>query len=381
VPLFIAGPSKKNYMKKNFFLSASFMIAVLCNTRGQTIKVPPGLDQWNIEFAEVTTETYMGKECIFLKKGAMFLKDVDLLDGIIEVDMSFPQQRSFPGFAFRMQDVENFENFYVRPHQSGNPDATQYTPVFNGQAGWQLYHGEGYSNAFTFKFNEWHHVKIVLNGLQADIFIDDMQKPLIKVAELKHEWKTGKIGLISGGTPVRFANLGYTPKQGTAPTRPPVPPNGTAGMITQWKVSNAVNRSFFENKNQLTDAIKKQLTWTTETSEPSGTINLSKFLQSGDTSNTIVAKVLIQSDAEQLKGLSFGFSDYVIIYLNDKAFYYGADKFMSRDYRFLGTIGFFDMIFLPLKKGLNELWFVVSEDFGGWGVKAKFENMENISLK
>jgi len=39
------------------------------------------------------------------------------------------------------------------------------------------------------------------------------------------------------------------------------------------------------------------------------------------------------------------------------------------------------MLLLPLKKGVNELWFVVSEDFGGWGIKAKFENMEKISLK
>jgi len=54
---------------------------------------------------------------------------------------------------------------------------------------------------------------------------------------------------------------------------------------------------------------------------------------------------------------------------------------MSRDYRFLGTIGFFDQLFLPLKKGSNELWFVVSENFGGWGVKAKLENMDKISLR
>jgi hypothetical protein len=82
-----------------------------------------------------------------------------------------------------------------------------------------------------------------------------------------------------------------------------------------------------------------------------------------------------------VKTLSFGFSDYVTVFLNGKALYHGGDNFMSRDYRFLGTIGFFDMLFLPLKKGSNELWFVVSEDFGGWGVKAKFENMDNISLK
>ena len=46
---------------------------------------------------------------------------------------------------------------------------------------------------------------------------------------------------------------------------------------------------------------------------------------------------------------------------------------MSRDYRFLGTIGYFDAVYLQLKKGRNDLWIAVSENFGGWGIKAKLE--------
>jgi hypothetical protein len=30
----------------------------------------------------------------------------------------------------------------------------------------------------------------------------------------------------------------------------------------------------------------------------------------------------------------------------------------------------FDELILPLKRGDNELWFAVSEDFGGWAVTA-----------
>ena len=95
----------------------------------------------------------------------------------------------------------------------------------------------------------------------------------------------------------------------------------------------------------------------------------------------MVARVVIRSEEDQVKVLSFGFSDYALVYLNDKALFLGIDTYRSRDYRYLGTIGFFDMLFLPLKKGDNELWFVVSEDFGGWGLKAKLENMTKISLR
>jgi len=347
----------------------------------QTVNVPFASPKWNKQNAEVILEPYKGQESLLLKSGVIYLEDVDLLDGTIEADMSFPQQRGFPGFAFRIQDLNNFENFYVRPHQSGNPDATQYTPVFNGHAGWQLYHGEGYSKAFIFKFNEWHHIKIELHGLQAEIFIDDMQQPLIKVAELKLDWKAGTIGLMSGGAPVRFANFQYTTRKGQTPARMPVPANGTNGIITQWQVSNVRNPNIFANVDRLIREIKGNLTWTRQRTEPSGTINLAKFVQPADTSKTIVAKVIVESTTDQVKELSFGFSDYVVIYLNDEPVYAGADNFMSRDYRFLGTIGFFDKLFLPLKKGMNELWFVVSEDFGGWGLKARFADMEKISLK
>jgi len=366
-------------MKKTYFLATVIQLTILCDSVGQTVKVPLSLDAWDTMSVKPVLETYKGKECFLLTSGAIMLKNTELRDGTIEADISFPQQRNFPGFAVRMQDLKNAESFYVRPHQSGNPDATQYTPVFNGQAGWQLYYGEGYGGAFHFKFNEWHHIKIELHGLQAEFYIDDT--PVIKVKELLTGWKAGKIAVIAEGAPLRVANVQYTIKQGSEPTPLPVPPNGTDGLVTKWQVSNVVNRRLFEKQNQLTQDIKNQLSWTTQTSEPSGTVNLARFGVWADSTNTMIAKLIIVSASDQVKELAFGFSDFVTVYFNDKALYYGADNFMSRDYRFLGTIGYFDKLFLPLKKGTNELWFVVSENFGGWGVKAKFENMEGISLK
>jgi hypothetical protein len=378
--LFIAA-RKNNRMKKNYLLLAGIVYIGISCASGQTVTVPFTSDRWNKEGAKSTVETFLGKECILLSSGTIFLKDLALQDGIIEADISFPQRRGFPGFAFRMVDKKNFEHFYVRPHQSGNPDATQYTPVFNNQDGWQLYHGEGYSKAMPFTFDQWHHIKIDIHGRQAEIYIDDMQKTLIKVTELKRDPQEGTISLMGGGIPVRFANLQYTIRQPVTQAAPPVPANGTNGVITQWQVSNRVDRKLFEDKKQLTAAFRSTFTWTTRSSEPSGTINLSKFTQPKDSGNAMVVKLIIESDVEQVKAISFGFSDYVVVYLNDNALYAGRDNFTSRDYRFLGTIGYFDTLMLPLKKGANELWFVVAEDFGGWGLKAKLEDMNRISLR
>ncbi len=367
-------------MTKTYLLIAVALLTSSWHASGQVVTVPFTSDQWNKEGAQFSVETFMGKECILLKSGTFFIKDLQLQDGIIEADISFPQQRGFPGISFRMLDKNNSEHFYVRPHQSGNPDATQYTPVFNGSAGWQLYHGEGYSKAIPFTFDQWHHIKIDVHGRQAEIYIDEMQKPLIKVTELKRDPKAGTIALNAGGIPTRFANLQYTIKQPVVQAAMPVPANGTDGLITKWQVSNQENKKLFADRKQLTPDVKSKFTWTAQNSEPSGTLNLAKFTQSKDTGNVMIAKVTIDSDMEQVKGISFGFSEYLMLYLNDRALYSGRDAFMSRDYRFLGTIGFFDMIFLPLKKGKNELWFVVAKDFGGWGMKAKLDDMKNISL-
>jgi hypothetical protein len=56
-------------------------------------------------------------------------------------------------------------------HQSGNPDATQYAPTFNGIAGWQLYHGPRYTIPFSFRFDEWFTVRILFAGRLAEIYM------------------------------------------------------------------------------------------------------------------------------------------------------------------------------------------------------------------
>ena len=79
--------------------------------------------------------------------------------------------------------------------------------------------------------------------------------------------------------------------------------------------------------------------------------------------------------------MDFGYSDRIKVYLNDVILYSGNNNYRSRDYRYLGTIGFFDAVALPLKEGENTLIMGVSVNFGGWGLKARFTDMEGIQLK
>lgn len=80
----------------------------------------------------------------------------------------------------------------------------------------------------------------------------------------------------------------------------------------------------------------------------------------------------LEAEVARSVTVSFGYSDRVRVYLKGRPLYRGDNGYRSRDYRYLGTIGLFDELVLPLRAGRNELTFAVSESFGGWGILARF---------
>jgi hypothetical protein len=81
-----------------------------------------------------------------------------------------------------------------------------------------------------------------------------------------------------------------------------------------------------------------------------------------------------------MRAMDLGFSDRAVVYLNGQPLYAGRDDYRTRDYRFLGSIGWWDTIYLPLREGDNELVIAVSETFGGWGVMARFPAASGVSF-
>lgn len=365
-----------------YFLSACFIQLVLPQlSYPETVRFDG--NQWEIQAKEHKVLDYLGRQSFYLQGGFAAVKDSQFTDGIIEYDVAFSGERGFIGAFWRMQDPDNYEEFYVRPHQSGNPDANQYEPVFNGVAAWQLYYGEGYAAPVKYNFNQWNHIKLVISGKHADVYINDMDVPALFISDQKRETKSGKVGVSVGNfAPGYYSNFNYTslndpPLKGKAKEPDPTP----AGTVTSWMISNPIDKKTLKNKYQLTETDKQNLTWKKLESENNGVTNLARLSGIDEVKNTVFAKIIIESAQDQTKQMRFGFSDEVKVYLNDRLIYGGNDSYRSRDYRFLGTIGYFDEVYLPLKKGLNEIWMAVSENFGGWGVKALFEDRNGITIK
>jgi len=236
-----------------------------------------------------------------------------------------------------------------------------------------------------YPLNEWIHVKIIVSGKNAEVYINDMDNPTLFIEELKRDIKAGKVGLHANvgmpTVPIHFANFSYTSMK-TPPQLKTIPEsvNVTNTNIASWLVSNTFSDKSLENKFRLTEDDKQKLSWKQLVSESSGLANLAKVQGRKKGKNGVFARATIISDKDQIKRLKFGFSDKVQVYFNDQLLFSGSDVYRSRDYRFLGTIGFYYDLYLPLKKGENELWMAVSEIFGGWGVQARFDDLEGIKI-
>ena len=152
-------------------------------------------------------------------------------------------------------------------------------------------------------------------------------------------------------------------------------------IVPEWEISDKFMESDLDNLEQLPDLITSRKWLMTVPIEENNAVNISwavsRYQGEGD---TVFAKIVINAKSEQIKRFEFGYSDRVVAILSGQAIYRCTNGWRIRDYRYLGTVGLFDSIYLNLKKGKNVLLMAVSEDFGGWGITGKFVDNQNISI-
>jgi len=357
-------------MKLRHITLTALLFAMTIATGQDKINAEFNSEAWEIEAKNYEFKAYKGKQALFLDQGKARLKNSSFKNGIIEYDISFEQARNFAGVHFHIQNELNYEEYYLRPHQSGNDDAMQYTPVINGNAGWQLFSGAGYWSPIAFNFGEWMHVKLIVSDDKMDVFINDMEKPTLHVSELKLGRTTGSLGFGTFLGAAYYTNLTYqevgkpilvSEIKKTAKNDP--------NVITDWTVSKAFPET---NLNSVTSLKELQMSIDKKMKvDGEGILNLSHVSKVSAATNTVLAKFTIDSEKEQLKRIDFGYSDKVTVFVNGRPIYSGDNSFRSRDYRYLGSIGFFDTVHAALDRGNNEVVFAVSEKMGGWGLTAK----------
>jgi hypothetical protein len=333
---------------------------------------------WTISAAESRVEPNRGRSALLLRDGAAWLRGSRFQNGTIEFDIAFSDVPGFPGIAFRAATHDDYELFYLREDVSG-PHATQYTPVLHGLYAWQIYSGPAWEGTTRWTYDRWVHVKLVVSGSRAELDVDGDSVQVIP--RLRGPQGAGEVGIFAGTGAVRFANFVVRPEQ--------APPVGGATLATHdstpativrtWRVSTTFAESLLTGVRDLA-AVPGPAKWSTLDIEERGIANLARLAGNGSGRNTVVAAVTITSDRARTVPVRFGFSDRVRVYLNGRMLYAGNDGFGTHDPEFLGIVGLFDELALPLKRGPNELWFAVSETFGGWAITADLPDRDGITV-
>ena len=365
-------------MKKTIIL-----IALLSCGYGMAQEIIP-LDtlNWDIQAKSYVLETFKGQEAIYLQSGSISLKNTTFMNGTIEYDIYLKEVQAFPGVYFRINGSDA-EHFYVRPHQSGNPDANQATPLTKGISPWQLYYGEKYAFPYKYHYDDWTHVKLVVEGDRAQVYLDHSEKPNLSW-QLFHIPKEGGISLTGGNAQgMHLANIKMDKDKHEIIDFEPLERKPIEGLIPEWQLSDKFEENLMDDPQGISSLINGRK-WGGKIKVEEGTAaNISRLVERYDDSpgNTVFAKVEIDASEDTLRLFEFGYSDRVVVVLNGNPVYRGNNGYRSRDYRYLGTIGLFDAVYLDLKKGKNTLLLAVSEDFGGWLVTGKFDNPTGLKIK
>src|SRR4029077_16016013 len=82
-------------------ISIGFMLLATSMTAQQTLAVSPDSPRWQFVGQANATE-YQGRKSLHIDGGAAYLKDFEMRDGVIDVDVSTPANRGFFGIQFRI---------------------------------------------------------------------------------------------------------------------------------------------------------------------------------------------------------------------------------------------------------------------------------------
>lgn len=355
----------------------------------QTESIPADSPRWQLGPKAKVTD-YLGRRCLALEDDIATLKEFEMTDGVIDVDMAGTGARGFYNIFFRTQPNEDGEVVYLRPHKSGLDDAQQYSPVFQGTVPWQIYNGPGFTAAVDIPRDVWFRVRLVIAGAQAKLYVSNMAVPSLVMNDLKSGMREG--GVRFTGVNISNVEIRRMPPAVWERHEPATP----AATITKWRLSPSMDVLEHDLERPLSKSEIDSMSWQEVTAEPPGFVVINRYRKAPEIIPTfardfskrlepqkgmqlVYARTTIVSEREQVKKLNIGYSDDVSVFLNHRILYRGRSAQHFRDPGFLGIVNpENDAVYLPLKKGRNELVLAVSELTGGWGFICRFNDMVGL---
>ncbi|MBC5994940.1 family 16 glycoside hydrolase [Pontibacter cellulosilyticus] len=370
-------------MKKLFVFLWSLVISATAMASEGKFSFNSG--NWAADGEKTKVEKHLGQESLYLQRGHLLYQEAEMQDGILEVDIAPDPARGMAGIIFRHDGKNNYEEIYIRQGKSGQPDALQYTPVFNGSSSWQLY--AEHQSRQVFKPGEWIHLKIHVQGALAKVYLDHSDTPAMVIPNLLHGSKGGKFGLwtLNGA---HFSNFNFTPLNPASAPTTTVSTDLPANAIQRWQVSQP-----FLVKDVQPESWPnlQQLKWETLPTDAQGLLNIAQYRSKqeaeafeSNTDDMVWVKLELKSDKEQTKKLYFEYSNKAHVLVNGQPIFFGDNSFRAKNMIFRGEIDKnlrTNALYLPLRRGSNTILVALSSRANGWGIMGRFEDMTGISIK
>jgi hypothetical protein len=335
----------------------------------------------NWEFRPGAVEFGVGAASMKIVDGkeVVKLKGVDFSDGVIEFDL-LPAEKQFSSMYFRYKDSLESECFYFRTDRVGQPQAIQYTPVIAGINCWNLF--DNYQTAAEWQAGVPIHTKLVVSGHQFRVYLNHAGMPALEVPQLEGNSMHGAICFQGMGT---LSNLVVRPGQveGLMAAAGMDPMANDPHYIRDWQVT--------EPKSALQDIDfsyklmpDSQAVWKPVRAERRGLVNLTRVYppERNFVRRIVFLKTTLHADQERTCHLELGFMNEVWVFLNGQWLYVDKNLYGAPIAKQRGRISIDNgTITVPLNKGDNQLMIGVGGGFYAWGIMARVDELEGITMK
>lgn len=379
--------------RRSHAVMAAILLAVAQTSSGplaaQSGVVPLSPDAWTATDS-IRSVSYLGRPALYINRGVALVRGAAMENGTLDLDVAASDTTNFLGVAFRATSPRFSNVVFLRPGASGTEEAVQYGPAFNSLGvAWQVYHGDGANAVAEIPRNRWVHVRVELDGPVARLFVDTTTTPTLVVPRLVTSGGAG-LGVWTGafGRGAYFSNVRYaaSPRSSTDPAVPAPPP----GTMLDWEISDAIEAADFI-PTALPDL--GRLTWQRVQAEPEGFVLINRYREAPvggvprdsagavltdsvmtgklADSRIVYARTTITAAKDEIRRMQYAYSNGAVIYLNGRPLAFAMNPGGLRGIGVMARVG--DAVYLPLKRGRNQVIFAVIECTGGWAFSARLD--------
>ncbi|MBW8244939.1 hypothetical protein K1F50_19185 [Muricauda oceani] len=226
--------------------------------------------------------------------------------------------------------------------------------------------------------NVWSHIKIIVVGDRASVYVLDMEVPKMTV-KLKRDVKAGDISLRNQFFDAFFTNVSIKDLgDGTLSIKNNREDVLSDNYIKKWQISP----KFIKNENgtlsQLDSIQENDATWKSVETDVDGLLNVSRFI--GQMKGSVALKTTIHSESKQDVGMHIGFAKHLIVLLNNEVIF---NKEMDMEKEEGRVFVDNESLNLNLLQGKNNLLMILTGDEQyqqNWGIIAKLDKLKGIQM-